>query len=94
MIVVLSGNTSGLFTALVATPTTAANWDGQYFGSIVANGKSLTVNNSLTFAGTDSTTMTFPGASDTVVTLAAAQTLTNKPSPVLLIRSRILPTHR
>lgn len=77
-IVVLSGNTSGLFTALVATPTTAANWDGQYFGSIVANGKSLTVNNSLTFAGTDSTTMTFPGASDTVVTLAAAQTLTNK----------------
>lgn len=42
------------------------------------SGKTLTVNNSLTLAGTDSTTMTFPGSSDTVVTLAASQTLTNK----------------
>lgn len=44
----------------------------------IADGKTLTVNNSLTFAGTDATTMTFPGTTDTVVTLTATQTLTNK----------------
>lgn len=44
----------------------------------IANAKTLTANNSLTFAGTDATTMTFPGSSDTVVTLGATQTLTNK----------------
>lgn len=44
----------------------------------VANGKTLTANNSLSFSGTDATTFTFPGTTDTVVTLAAAQTLTNK----------------
>jgi len=51
----------------------------------VANGKTLTVNNSLAFSGTDSTVMTFPGTSDTVVTLSASQTLANKTltSPVI-----------
>lgn len=44
----------------------------------LATGKSLTVNNSLTFAGTDSTTMTFPSSSGTVTTLDATQTLTGK----------------
>jgi len=44
----------------------------------IADGKTLTASNSLTFAGTDGTTMTFPGSSDTVVTLTATQTLTNK----------------
>lgn len=44
----------------------------------VANGKTLTVDNTLELAGTDSTKMTFPSSSDTVVTLAATQTLTNK----------------
>lgn len=44
----------------------------------VANGKTLTANNSLAFTGTDGTTFTFPGSSDTVVTLGATQTLTNK----------------
>lgn len=44
----------------------------------VANGKAAVINNSLTFAGTDATTMTFPGTSDTVVTLVATQTLTAK----------------
>ncbi len=44
----------------------------------VADGKTLTANNSLTFAGTDATTMTFPASSDTVVTLGASQTLTGK----------------
>lgn len=50
-------------------------------GFSVAGGttsKTATFSNSLTFAGTDATTMTFPSTSDTVVTLAATQTLTNK----------------
>jgi hypothetical protein len=77
-ITILAGGSSGLFTALQATPTTAAHWDPQYWGSFIASGKAFNVSNSLTLAGTDGTTMTFPNSSDTVVTLAANQTLTNK----------------
>ena len=47
-------------------------------GLSVVSGKMLTVDNTITLAGTDSTTFTFPSSSDTVVTLAASQTLTNK----------------
>lgn len=43
----------------------------------IANGKTATVNNSLTFAGTDSTVMTFPGTSGTVVTADSTVTKTN-----------------
>lgn len=42
----------------------------------VANGKTATISNSITFAGTDSTTMTFPGTSDTIAGLAQGQTFT------------------
>lgn len=51
----------------------------------IADGKTLTVSNSLSLAGTDSTVMTFPASSDTVVTLGATQTLTSKTltSPVV-----------
>lgn len=42
----------------------------------IANGKTLTANNSITLAGTDATVMTFPAASDTVAGLAAVQTIT------------------
>jgi hypothetical protein len=41
-------------------------------------GKTLSVTNSITLGGADSTTFTFPGASDTVTTNTATQTLTNK----------------
>ncbi len=44
----------------------------------IADGKTLTIDNSLELAGTDSTKMTFPSATDTVVGEAATQTLTNK----------------
>jgi hypothetical protein len=44
----------------------------------IADGKTLTANNSLTFSGTDGTTFTLPANSGTVVTLAETQTLTNK----------------
>jgi hypothetical protein len=77
-VVILAAQSEADFTALVATPTTPAHWDSLYEGTVVASGKKLTVSNSLTLAGTDATTMTFPGANDTVVTLAAAQSLTNK----------------
>jgi hypothetical protein len=42
----------------------------------VANGKTLTANNTLTLSGTDSTTMTFPAASTTVAGLGTTQTFT------------------
>jgi hypothetical protein len=77
-IVVLAAGTAGLFISTKATPTAAADWTYRYYGTAVASGKALSVNNSLTLAGTDATTMTFPGSSDTVVTLAASQALTNK----------------
>lgn len=44
----------------------------------IANGKTFSVNNSLSFTGTDGTAFVLPTASDTVVGLAAAQALTNK----------------
>lgn len=44
----------------------------------IADGKTLTVSNSLTFTGTDGTSFAYPGSSGTVVTLDATQTLTNK----------------
>lgn len=42
----------------------------------IANGKALTVNNSIIFAGTDSTTMTFPSSSASIARTDAAQTFT------------------
>lgn len=42
------------------------------------DGKVFTVNNTLTLAGTDSTTMTFPAASDTVGALGTTQTWTGQ----------------
>lgn len=42
----------------------------------IANGKTLTANNSITIAGTDATTMTFPSASATITqTIASGQTV-------------------
>lgn len=42
----------------------------------IADGKTLTVNNSITFAGTDATTMTFPATSASIARTDAAQTFT------------------
>ena len=44
----------------------------------LANGKTLTVNNTLAFSGTDGTTFTFPSGSGTVVTNDSTSILTNK----------------
>lgn len=43
----------------------------------VADGKTLTVNNSITLTGTDSTTMTFPTTSATIARTDTSQTFTN-----------------
>lgn len=42
----------------------------------IANGKTLTASNSLTFAGTDGTTLTFPSTSATIARTDAAQSFT------------------
>lgn len=73
-IATLAGSSVGIFVAQKATPTAATDW----IADVTVDGKALTINNSLAFAGTDGTTMTFPSSSDTVVTLAATQTQTNK----------------
>lgn len=56
----------------------AATEVASLLGLSIDSGKTFTVSNTITLAGTDGTTFTFPGTSDTVVTLAATQTLTNK----------------
>src|SRR5271166_6176254 len=49
---------------------------GMAIGIMPASGKTLTVSNSLTLAGTDSTTMTFPSTSATIARTDAANTFT------------------
>ncbi len=73
---VLAPGAESIFTALVATPTTAAGWEDSMFATSYAAGKSLTVNNSLTLAGTDATVMTFPTTSATLARTDAANTFT------------------
>jgi hypothetical protein len=75
-IITLAGGTACILTALVATPTTAANWSFQYVSVVAATGKKATISNNLTFAGTDGTTMTFPSTTSTVMTLASTDTIT------------------
>jgi hypothetical protein len=63
-------------TALIDAPTTAAHWEDSFIATNFAAGKALTVNNSLTLAGTDATVMTFPTTSATIARTDAAQTFT------------------
>jgi hypothetical protein len=44
----------------------------------IADGKTVTINNGITLAGTDGTVLTFPNSSGTVVTTGATQTLNQK----------------
>jgi hypothetical protein len=84
-IVVLGGLTTGiassaLFTAQAATPTLPTQWNCQHLGIDIASGKILHVSNTLTFAGTDGTTLTFSPTSSLVdgeqfCTLTAAYTV-------------------
>lgn len=90
-ITILAASTSATFTSVVATPTTAANWNSQYFGVAVTSAKKLSVSNSITLAGTDATTMTFPGTSDTVGGLGTAQiwTAQNKFNNIIDVNNAI-----
>jgi hypothetical protein len=58
----------------------------------IANGKTVTANNTLTFAGTDGTTMTFPSTSQTLVGLTSTATLTNKTLTAPVLSSPIMTT--
>jgi len=58
---------------LVGSPTIAST---DVTGLSIASGKTLTASNTLTLAGTDSTTMTFPSTSATIARTDAANTFT------------------
>lgn len=58
------------------TTSALSNVAGEADNFVAASGKVLTVNNTLTLAGTDSTTMTFPSTSATVARSEAANTFT------------------
>lgn len=75
-VLVLAGGTSAVFTCILTSGTTAASWSYVYVGMPVASGKKLAVSNTLTLAGTDSTTMTFPATSASIARIDAAQTFT------------------
>jgi hypothetical protein len=75
-ITILAPGTSALFMNTVATPTVNTDWTYVNDSTIFAAGKSLTVNNTLTLAGTDGTVMTFPTTSATLARTDAGNTFT------------------
>ncbi len=78
-ILILAASTSAVFTALVATPTTAANWGYTYQALVASSSYSLALTGgSVTIAGGGSNVYTFPAATDTLVGLASTDDLTNK----------------
>ena len=68
-------------TCIAITGATAASWSAMYVGVNISDGKVLAVQNNLTLAGTDGTTLTLPATSgaiplaSAVVDLTAAQTV-------------------
>lgn len=81
-----SSNLYGVIGGTAAFTSSATNFTAPAFNGLtitastgtltVANGKTATINNTLTLAGTDSTTMTFPSTSATIARTDAAQTFT------------------
>jgi fibronectin-binding autotransporter adhesin len=70
---------AGSFTTLTGTTVnglTITNNGGNTLN--IATGKSVAINNSLTFGGTDGTSFIFPSANDTLVGRNSTDTLTNK----------------
>ena len=64
------------FGALVYTTLNGNTWATGTGTLSIAAGKTFTASNSITLAGTDSTTMTFPGTSATIARTDAANTFT------------------
>ncbi len=58
--------TAELRVILIANGTAAGTWQVDYLGGNYASGKLFTVNNTITFNGTDGTTMTLPTTSKTI----------------------------
>ncbi len=82
---VLKGNGSGGFTnskVALTEPATAATLT-------IADNKILTVNNTLTLSGTDSTTMTFPSTSATIARTDAANTFTGTQTVGALVATTV-----
>jgi hypothetical protein len=75
-VVVLAGGTSTVVTCILASGTTAASWAQSYSAASFASGKKVVQNNSITYSGTDGTTMTFPTTTATIARTDAAQTFT------------------
>ncbi len=74
----LAPNTCIILVLTVNSPA-AGTWDtSQYNGTVYVNGKVLTVNNSLTLAGTDATVMTFPSYSTSIADYSFATVLFNQ----------------
>lgn len=65
-VTVLVGSTSTVVTSIATSGTGAAVWSSSYSGANVASGKKLTVSNTLTFTGTDSSSVAF-GTGGTVL---------------------------
>lgn len=72
-VIVMVGGTKAIITCILTSGTTAASWDVLYSGHAISSGKKLTVTNTLSFAGTDGTTMTFPGTNASIARIDAGQ---------------------
>lgn len=80
-VVVIPGNMgpsfSAIITCVVASGTTATSWSYTMLNNVqVTSAKTPAIQNTLTLAGTDGTTMTFPGATTTIAGLSTTQTFT------------------
>lgn len=65
-VLILAGGTSAVITCILASGTSAASWNASYSAVSVATGKKFTVSNTLTFTGTDSSSVAF-GTGGTVL---------------------------
>ncbi len=81
---VLGASTWCLVTCILLTGTTASSWHAAYSGVNTATGKVATINNTITFAGTDAQTYTFPTTSATVARTDAANSFTGTQTVTLI----------
>jgi len=75
-IVVIAPGTWAILTCVLLSGTGTASWNAIFEGAVVASGKKLTWNNTVTVNGTDGTTMTLPTTSATLARTDAANTFT------------------
>jgi len=75
-VIAIPGGGRGKVTCILASGTTAASWSFETNYIDVTGGKRPAIRNSITFIGTDATSMTFPSTSATVARTDAANTFT------------------